>query len=437
MKESAILLETGTNELEILEFYIAGNSFGINVSKITELMQAQEVQHMPRSNPYIEGVFQPRKEVYTIIDLAKYLGMPASENPEKDIYIITNFNKMSVAFHVHSVENIYRISWKDIEKPNSIIYGGTEGIVTGIAKTDDRMISILDFEKITYDIGPETGINICEVKAYSGTERANTPILVAEDSALLRKMLLESLHTAGYTNIIMTTNGQEAWNVLEGFKAQVEELPKYVSCVITDIEMPQMDGHRLTKMIRSDPQLRTLPVIIFSSLIEENMRLKGIEVGADAQLSKPDIGNLVDTLTEVLQAASENAPREEPQDVSEDTPTEEPQDVSEDTPTEEPQDVSEDAPTEEPQAASENAPTEELRDASESAPMEELRDASESAPTEELRDASESAPTEELRDASENAPTEEPQDVSEDTPAEELQTASENVPIEEQNESTN
>ncbi len=309
MKESNILLETGTNELEILEFIIAGNSFGINVSKIVELMQAQEIQLMPRSNPFIEGVFQPRNEVYTIIDLAKYLGMPASESPEKDIYIITNFNKMSVAFHVHAVENIYRISWSDIEKPNSIIYGGTEGIVTGIAKVGNRIISILDFEKITYDIGPETGINIGEVKAYSGTERAGMPILVAEDSALLRKMLLESLHVAGYTNIIMTTNGKEAWNFLEGLKAHADQsLAEYVCCVITDIEMPQMDGHRLTKLIKSDPQLRKIPVIIFSSLIEEEMRLKGIEVGADAQLSKPEIGNLVNTLNEVLQAVNESAP---------------------------------------------------------------------------------------------------------------------------------
>lgn len=306
MKESNILLETGTNELEILEFIIAGNSFGINVAKITELMQTQEVQPMPRSHPFVEGVFQPRKEVYTIVDLAAYLGLPASENPDKDIYIIASFNKMSIAFHVHSVENIYRISWNDIEKPNSIIYGGTEGVVTGIAKVGDRIISILDFEKITYDIGPETGINLDEVKAYAGQERSGKPILVSEDSALLRKMLLESLKTAGYTNIIMTTNGQEAWNFLEGVKTQsAQNLSEYVSCVITDIEMPQMDGHRLTKLIKSDPALRRLPVIIFSSLIDENMLIKGIEVGADAQLSKPEIGNLVHTLNEVLRAAEE------------------------------------------------------------------------------------------------------------------------------------
>lgn len=305
MNESNILLETGTNELELLEFIIAGNSYGINVAKITELMQAQEVQPMPRSNPFVEGIFQPRNEVYTIIDLAKYLGLPASESPDKDIYIITNFNKMSVAFHVHAVENIFRVSWSDIEKPNSIIYGGDDGIVTGIAKIGDRIISILDFEKITFDIGPETGVHLEEVKTYSGSDRAATTILVAEDSSLLRKMLLEALRTAGYTNIIMTTNGQEAWNILDGIKTSKESILDSVACVITDIEMPQMDGHRLTKQIKSDPELCMLPVIIFSSLIDENMRRKGLELGADAQLSKPEIGNLVDTLVEVIKASRE------------------------------------------------------------------------------------------------------------------------------------
>ena len=305
MADNNILLETGTNELELLVFVIAGNSYGINVSKITELMQIQEIQAVPRSNPYIEGIFQPRDEVYTIINLAAYLDLAPSEVPDKDIYIITSFNKMSVAFHVHAVESIHRISWEDIEKPNSIIYGGTEGIVTGIAKINDQIISILDFEKITYDISPETGINLDDVKDYTGTDRKDTKILVSEDSALLRKMLLEALHTAGYSDIIMTTNGQDAWNFLEGVKNHTEPLSDQVNCVITDIEMPQMDGHRLTKLIKSDPLFSKLPVVIFSSLIDETMRLKGIDVGADAQLSKPEIANLVSTIGEVLNEAKQ------------------------------------------------------------------------------------------------------------------------------------
>ena len=292
--ETDILLETGTNELEILEFIISGNSYGINVAKITELMQIQEIQEMPLAHPFVEGVFQPRNEVYTIVDLAGYLGMGVSDNPDKDILIITNFNMMNIAFHVHAVESIFRISWQDIEKPDSIIYGGQEGVVTGIAKVNDRIISILDFEKITFDISPNTGINLAEVKAYTGVDREDIPIIVAEDSALLRAMLMEALHISGYSNLLIVNNGEEAWDYISNLKEEYpDDILSKISCLITDIEMPKMDGHRLTKLVKSDPILRDIPVIIFSSLIDENMQKKGLEVGANAQLSKPEIGNLV------------------------------------------------------------------------------------------------------------------------------------------------
>jgi len=292
--DTNILLETGTNELEILEFVISRNSYGINVAKITELMQIQGVQEMPLSHPCVEGVFQPRDEVYTIVDLAKYLGLGTSEYPEKDILVITNFNQMNIAFHVHAVESIFRISWQDIEKPDSIIYGGQEGVVTGIAKVDDRIISILDFEKITFDISPETGINLDTVKAYTGADRENIPVVVAEDSALLRKMLTEALHTAGYYNVAIFNNGEEAWEHIDKLKqSSPDSILSKVSCLITDIEMPRMDGHRLTKLIKSDQVLKDIPVVIFSSLIDENMQKKGREVGANAQLSKPEIASLV------------------------------------------------------------------------------------------------------------------------------------------------
>ena len=304
MAQSNILLETGTNELEVLEFVIAGNSFGINVAKVTELMQAQRVQPMPNAHPMIEGIFQPRNEVYTILDLAKYLNLPPSEYPEKDIYIITNFNKMNVAFHVHAVESIHRISWQAIEKPDSIIYGGVEGVVTGIAKVGDRIISILDFEKITYDISPETGLQLSEIEKFESNSADDSPILVAEDSPLLRRMLLEALKTSGYSHMIMTTNGEEAWNFLKDARDH-SDIPLFeqVRLVITDIEMPQMDGHRLTKLIKTDPVLKQLPVIIFSSLIDDQMEEKGREVGADAQLSKPEIANLVGLVGEFITRA--------------------------------------------------------------------------------------------------------------------------------------
>ena len=301
VNDSSILLETGTNELEILEFIISGNSYGINVAKVTELMQKQEVQQMPLAHPCVEGVFQPREEVYTIVNLSRYLGFGESENPVKDIFIITNFNKTNIAFHVHAVESIFRISWQDIEKPDSIIYGGQDGVVTGIAKVNDRIISILDFEKITFDISPDTGINMDEIQEYKGVPREDVPIVLAEDSALLRKMLQEALNTSGYFNFRMFNNGEEAWEYISAFNSgDSTDILEKVGLVITDIEMPRMDGHRLTKLIKTDPVLKKIPVVIFSSLIDENMYKKGIDVGADAQLSKPEIGNLVGMVNTIV-----------------------------------------------------------------------------------------------------------------------------------------
>ena len=300
-----ILLETGTNELEVLEFTIAGKSFGINVAKVMELMQAQPPHMIPHAHPCIEGIFQPRGELYTVLDLAQYLGLPPSADPQKDLYIIANFNKIFVAFHVHMVENIHRISWGAIEKLDDLVYGGLDGVVTGIAKIDGRIISILDFEKITYDINPATGVQVTDIPRIENRSKFSLPILVAEDSALLRKLILETLNNAGYTNVLLASNGGEAWKILCDTKEQAGSITDEICCVITDIEMPQMDGHRLTKLIKSDAQLCRLPVIIFSSLINEEMRLKGQEVGANCQLAKPEIGRLLEEIDKLLQSGEE------------------------------------------------------------------------------------------------------------------------------------
>jgi len=291
--QTDILLETGTNELEIMEFTINGELFGINVAKVREIMTFSIVKPMQNAHPAIEGIFKPRDEVLTVIDLAYYLGLPANENKERDIFIVSNFNNMVFAFHVHSVVGIHRISWKSIQKPDQIIYGGDEGIATGIATFENRLITILDFEKIIAEISPQANIQVTDIDAMGDRRRSDKHILIAEDSMLLSKMIIESLHRAGYNNTIKTDHGQEAWDFLQGALKSGEPIQNKVNCVVSDIEMPQMDGHRLTKQIKEDPGLKHLPVILFSSLINDEMRLKGDQVGADAQISKPEIVNLV------------------------------------------------------------------------------------------------------------------------------------------------
>lgn len=293
VKKQEILLESGTNELELMEFTISGRHFGINVSKVLEIMQSQEVTPMPNSNPYVEGVFKPRAKIMTVINLAAYMGLPSSDYEDRDILIITNFNKLNAAFHVHTVEAIHRISWEDIEKPDSAIYGGSEGLATGIARYDGRLITIVDFEKIIVDISPQNGIQMSEISKMGDRTSNSKPILIAEDSPLLERMILESLEKSGFSNIICCSNGKEAWDTLLAMKSNGKPIEEQVSCVITDIEMPQMDGHRLTKLIRSDDTLKILPIIIFSSLINEEMKIKGESLGATAQITKPEIGRLV------------------------------------------------------------------------------------------------------------------------------------------------
>lgn len=300
VKNTGILLESGTNELELLEFIVGDQHYGINVAKIRELCPYQTPTPVPNSHEFIEGIFMPRDMLITVIDLSKALGMPNSANTDGDMYIITNFNRLHTAFHVQKVVGIHRVSWEDIAKPDSTIGATGRGIATGIAKVDGKIIIVLDFEKIVSEINPETGLKLSEIDAMGDRARHDCPILLAEDSPLLLEMLKKCLTRAGYTHLIPTTNGQEAWNMLNRLIDDGAVIGEDISCVITDIEMPQMDGHRLAKLIKSDPRFEGLPVIIFSSLVNEEMKHKGEALGVDAQLSKPEIGKLVNQLDLLL-----------------------------------------------------------------------------------------------------------------------------------------
>ena len=299
--KKGILLESGTNEIEIMEFTVDGNLYGINVAKVREIMMSAPVKAMPHAHPAVEGVFKPRDIVLTVVNLPKYLDGDAAQKGEKDIFIVTNFNKMYIAFRVHTVVGISRISWKDIQKPDSTVSGGDDGVTTGIAQCRGELVTILDFEKIVAEIAPQTSIQMSEIDRMGYRECREMPILVAEDSILLSKMIEEALHKSGYINVTMFSNGQELWDHMQKLEGK-PNLSQHVALVITDIEMPQMDGHRLTKLIKTNQTFKNIPVVIFSSLISEEMRIKGKQLGADEQLSKPEIGHLVNVMDHLLSA---------------------------------------------------------------------------------------------------------------------------------------
>lgn len=243
----------------------------------------------------------PRDTMITVISLRSCLGL--EEEAGKGLFIITNFNKLNIAFHVDEVIGIHRVSWADIITPDSTINVRDQGVSTGVIKIDEKLVVILDFEKIVSDISPETGLKVSDIDNMEGRDRNASPILIAEDSPLLSKLITDCLKKAGYTNLNVNMNGQEAWDKLQEFDREGNVADK-VHCIITDIEMPLMDGHRLTKLVKENEHMQNIPVVIFSSLVNEEMRRKGEALGADAQLTKPEIGSLVAAIDRLIAQAA-------------------------------------------------------------------------------------------------------------------------------------
>ena len=299
MADTEILLESGTNEIEIMQFTIFGELYGINVAKVREIMMADKVKPIPHSHEAVEGIFKPREILMTVINLPKYLTGEVADTKDRDLFIITNFNKMDIAFRVHTVVGISRISWEDIQKPDKTITSGDDGVATGIAQCNGNLVTILDFEKIVAEIAPETSIQVEEIDKLGDRIAREHSIILAEDSILLTKMIKDSLIRAGYANIKNFNNGKEAWEYLLSVKNE-PDFDDRAALLITDIEMPEMDGHRLTKLVKDDEIMKRIPIIIFSSLINAEMRIKGKQLGADEQLSKPEIGRLVPVMDQLL-----------------------------------------------------------------------------------------------------------------------------------------
>ncbi|EAD9202361.1 chemotaxis protein CheV [Listeria monocytogenes] len=299
-EEKGILLQSGTNELEIVTFTVGENLFCINVLKVKEIIHPLKVTPVPDSNPAIEGVSQVRGEIMPVVNLARVMKLPEIE-PENTKFIITELNQMKIVFRVDEVHRIQRISWEQIEEPEKLSIG-LEELAVGIVKLDGNLVLLLDYEKIIYEISGNADFAVTgEDRMARKVNREEKTIFIAEDSQMLRQLLEDTLHEAGYTNLQFFANGREAQeHIFKLLKEQKEQTFENVNLLITDIEMPQMDGHHLTKVIKEDEIGRELPVVIFSSLITEDLEHKGAGVGADAQVSKPNIHQLINILDELV-----------------------------------------------------------------------------------------------------------------------------------------
>lgn len=304
MTQTNILLESGTNELEIVEFFLDEESevpgeppykgyYGVNVAKVLEIIRMPNITAMPEVNhPSVKGAFNQRSNIIPIVDLGMWLDkLRVEKEPPK--VIVTEFNNVTTAFMVTGVTRIHRISWEEVEPPNQYVASVTDNSITGVVKLEDRIVFILDLEKIVADLNPALGLKLDEAIDWAA-ERPYRAI-VADDSGLIRAMLKDLLQKANF-EVETFTNGRDAWDKLLEIKSAAERDNKpvydYVQVVVSDIEMPSMDGHNLTKRIKEDAILGELPVLLFSSIITDKLRHKGETVGADDQISKPEVTHL-------------------------------------------------------------------------------------------------------------------------------------------------
>ena len=296
--KKGILLETGTNEFEIVEFSIGQVNYGINVAKVREVITRTPVTNMPQAHPYIDGLFTLRGKAIPLVNLPRCLNVETNAEPKN--IIVTEINNYNIGFLVENVSRIHRISWKDMEPAPEV---GDQSRVVGIIKMEDRIVLLLDFETIIAEINPEINAKLTTYEDATESVRAKRSevhVVVAEDSPMLRDLLVTTLHESGYRYVRDFGNGQDAWEYLQGLTQKGGQISSHVGVIVSDVEMPRMDGHRLLKLVRADDRLSDVPLVLFSSLISDEMRIKGDQLGASGQIAKPEINQLIGLLDNLI-----------------------------------------------------------------------------------------------------------------------------------------
>lgn len=316
MVKTDILLESGTNELEIVEFYIDEKPktddavdkyrgfYGINVAKVLEIIRMPELTDMPEvAHPAVLGAFNLRNQIIPLIDLAQWLGKERVESEEPKV-IVTEFNLTRSAFLVSGVTRIHRIGWDEVEAPTNYVSALTVNSITGVVKFTNRIVFILDMEKITADLNPDVGK--ADEPAPAAVEEVRLKhlrALVVDDSNMARKMVAGVLEKAGF-EVVTAENGEQAWLKLASIRESVMEqnkpLNQFIDILVSDIEMPIMDGHNLTRRVKEDHTLKHLPVVLCSSIITDTLHHKGLAVGADDQVSKAELGELTGKVLQLV-----------------------------------------------------------------------------------------------------------------------------------------
>lgn len=304
MYENSILLDTGTGEVEVIVFTSNQVKYCINVLKTKEIIKLSKVTPTDTNKKAILGITNIRDTIMTVIDLKYVLHGISSElatGEGVNMALICEFNEQQVVFLVDEIQGIQRVRWDDIQQPPEMLNGTLS--VGNIINEKDILI-MLDFEKIVSDLSHERGTNPyakAKEEIDFKEERKSKKIYLADDSNTIREMLKQILTAAGYSNLHLYENGQDLIDAVFELKQQYgEKYNEHIDLLITDIEMPKLDGHSVVRKIKEDSLLKELPVIIFSSLITDDLYHKGVTVKADDQISKPTLEKLIESMDRLL-----------------------------------------------------------------------------------------------------------------------------------------
>ena len=304
-------LKVGSNEMELVDFRIFKQEkdrvyegiYGVNVSKVREIIKLPKLTELPGTPEFIEGIFDLRSVVIPVVNLAKWMKIIEPEGVEKNSrVVITEFNNILIGFIVHEAKRIRRISWADIEPAsfmnNSASIEGSK--ITGVTKIEgDNVLLILDLESVVQDLGlyePDTEYNAGEIKIFSGLA------LVLDDSSTARKIVKEALIKMGF-NVVEATDGQEGLEKLdELYEIYGEDISNTLKIIISDVEMPRMDGFHFAANAKEDGRFSTIPIVFNSSISDHFSELRGVEAGGEAYLVKFKADSFYNEIARVVRA---------------------------------------------------------------------------------------------------------------------------------------
>jgi len=304
-------LRVGSNEMELVDFRILKQEedgiyegiYGINVSKVREIIKLPNLTELPGTPEFIEGIFDLRDVVIPVVNLAKWMGITIPPEAEKQArVIITEFNNVLIGFIVHDAKRIRRISWSDIEPASFVSNSGSlDGSkITGVTKIEgDNVLLILDLESVVQDLGlyePDTENMPDQIATFSGIA------LILDDSSTARKIVKEAVSKMGFS-VVEAGDGEEGLKKLEDlYKMYGEDISDNLKIIISDVEMPKMDGFHFAANVKDDDRFDGIPIVFNSSISDHFSEIRGKEAGAEGYLVKFQANTFYDEVARVVRA---------------------------------------------------------------------------------------------------------------------------------------